>query len=116
MIVVTTQVWPRGSQADSREILSATISNARADDEKGDAYFAHVVTRPYEDLGISGYASDVEVVGHHRRLGVEPLVMSVLNAAYARDEATGVILPGSRLLSRQWLQQAFEYEQVLRGR
>lgn len=113
MIVVTAQLWPHGSQADSRELFNATISNANADDVRGDSYFAKVCARPYEALSLPGYSSMVEVVEHHRRNGLAPLLMAVINAPPGQHD--GIILPSARVLAHRWLHTTAEYEQLVRG-
>lgn len=117
MIVVTATMWPLGSQAQSYEMLTTTITNTTADElATRDSYSAHVISRPNKFLGIEGYEADVEVRDHERSRGLTPLFMAILGAAHQTDSSKGVILPAANTLARMTIQEIAEFEDRLKGR
>lgn len=121
MIVITAQMWPKGSQAEAREILNMTLTNQglSPDGGMGDkryTYFGHVITRPYDVDGFYGYEADVEVRDHKSQDGCVPLIVSALAAANIADPATGFYLPPSKRIAFSAITTLDDFDKRLRGR
>jgi len=114
MIIVTATMWPRGHAAQSYELLHATISNRTSPGDVADSYMAHVVARPNKIIGVSGYEADVMVPSYRRTDGLAPLLMAVLGSAHAEQDGDGI--PQARLMARVLLQDAEEFEKIVRYR
>lgn len=117
MIVVNAQMWPKGSQLESFELLNATITNQGQGTQQNQSnYFSHVMARPNSFIGCAGYEADVEVHDHKISNGFVPLLMSVLAAAHQDNSEQSFFMPPSRVLMRLALADAHEFEQRLKGR
>lgn len=117
MIIVNAQMWPKGSQAESYELLNATITNqGQGTHQNQNNYFSHVLTRPNHFIGCVGYEADVEVHDHKRSDGFVPLLMSVLHAAHQDNSEQSFFIPQSRVVARLSLTDMYAFEQRLKGR
>lgn len=116
MIVVQATMWPRGNQAQSYELLHASINNKTELGDEEESYFAHVLSRPKPFGGILGYEADVEVRGHKPQDGFAPLLMAVLGAAYSTDQDASIIIPPARLIARLNLEDLAEFNKRITAR
>lgn len=113
MIIVTATLWPGGQPMEAKELLHASISNTTSEGDPTESYSAHVTARPHAFLGVEGFDADVEVINHVRKEGIVPLLMSVLEAAYAKPQQ---LYPQHRTLARLTLTEVHEFDAILRGR
>lgn len=116
MIILNAHMWPHGNQAQAYELLHATITNQSSPGDLKDSYFAHVLSRPAEGLGVLGFEADVEVRDHERSHGFGTLLMSILAAAVSNDPEKGVFIPPSRTLVRLTLQDVAAFQVALKAR
>lgn len=116
MIIIQGTIYPQGNPASAYEVLHATISNNGENPRGGDNYFAHVLARPSQELGIEGFEADVQVIGHNRSHGVSRLLMAILGAASQEDQFTGSFLPPATAVQRLTLQEVRDFDQLLKGR
>ena|SRR3974390_2857351 len=114
MIIITGQLWPGGNQTQAKELLHATISNQSGLADSSD-YFAHVLARPHEGLGVTGFEADIEVAGHKRHAGLMPLLISVLIAGQQTKDLGEFIVPASRTLKKLILKTDYDFQERLRG-